>query len=282
MKYAFVKDKFVPAYSASISIQERGFRFGDGVFETIRISSGVAYQWELHCERLISGLLALKIEADISELEKLCTKLIRKNKIKNGILRISISRGIGSNGYFPTAKNSTIIIETSELPAVKKPAVNLWLSSYEKISLGALPVNTKLMQGVSSTLARLEADQNNCHEALLLNRDKHISECSSSNIFWFRDDYLFTPELSCGLVAGTTRSAILRISPFEIKEGKFSLEDILSADEIFLCNVAWQIISVQKILPVGSTNYKETKSRTGLIRKLLTQDIKNYAASKNN
>src|SRR4051812_49078958 len=121
MIFAYVKNKFFPKDQACISIEERGFKFGDGVFETIRISDSIPYQWDLHLARLKEGIDALKIPADLANLYALSLELIRKNNVKEGLLRISVSRGIGSNGYLPTTDNAgstTLVIETQDFPSL--------------------------------------------------------------------------------------------------------------------------------------------------------------------
>lgn len=276
MAYAYINGKFVAGKDATISIKERGFRFGDGVFETIRIYGGIPYQWELHQQRLSSGLDAVKIKVATNGLKKTADALIKKNKIKNGILRISVSRGVGSQGYLPLNCTPTVVMETGDLSKTPAKPVDLWLSSYQKLSINALPSNAKTMQGLNSTLARMEAQENKCFEALQVNADRQICECSSGNIFWFNGDVLYTPALSCGLVAGTTRAAILRLSKYKTVEGKFLVDELSHADEVFICNAAWQILSVKNLKPLGFT--WQATEKTKEIHAQLKKDIKRYAA----
>lgn len=274
--HSYVNGQYVPQEGALISVQDRGFRFGDGVFDTIAVHDYAPYQWAQHLARITEGLEALRIEYDTSDLADICKKLLHQNHLQNGFLRITISRGCGSRGYLPVITTSaTVVIET--LPAIHafSDMVSLWKSSYMKPSKKAFPVQYKTMQGLNSTLARLEAHDNHCFDALLLNEHDVVCESSSANIFWYKNNALFTPSLECGVLAGTTREAIIRLSPVEVNEGRFTLQDLMSADSVFLTNVSWQILPVKQFMPnhvVWSTDI-DTYSE---LFTLMKEDIATY------
>ena len=114
-KYIFKNQQLIDETQAEVSINERGFLFGDGIFETCKIFNGKIYNFKSHLARIVAGLKALKFNDDISDLEKKSLKLIAKNQVKEGILRISISRGIGSKGYLPDLETKALtIIQTYE------------------------------------------------------------------------------------------------------------------------------------------------------------------------
>jgi aminodeoxychorismate lyase len=269
IEYSFVKGNFLPANQAKISITERGFRFGDGVFETIYIHNAKPYQWALHLKRLKQGLAELKINTDLSKLERNSLLLIKKNNITKGFLRISVSRGIGSIGYLPTSKKATIIIETVKVKKIDKAAKTLAISQYQKLPLASLPTNSKLMQGVGSTLARLEAQEKGVFDVLLLGDKGQVCETSSANIFWYKKGKLYTPSLDSSIVEGTTRAAVARLSPYPVIEGNYKLKDLKGAEEVFICNVAWGIMPIKEIQSVEK--YQKT-TITGQLAQLLQQD----------
>ncbi|MBV8939250.1 MAG: aminotransferase class IV, partial [Alphaproteobacteria bacterium] len=101
----YLNDRFVPAGEASVSVQDRGFRFGDGVFETIALRRGEPYQWAFHMQRLEAGLAALRISFNTAPLLGICTELLARNGAESGLLRIAVSRGVGSQGYLPLSGN---------------------------------------------------------------------------------------------------------------------------------------------------------------------------------
>lgn len=239
----YLNDDFLPADQAKISINDRGFRFGDGLFETIRVEKGAPLHWLQHMQRLEDGLKALKIQYDVGGLEDVCLELLAKNELQEGLARIAITRGEGGRGYLPDPKSSpTVLLETFPLPEKPQEPVQLWVSSYQKISKKALPVHVKMAQGLNSTLARMEAQEHGCFEAILLNEHGHICECSSSNIFWEKDGALYTPDESCGLLPGVMRQQVIDESELPVKTGEYTLEDIKQADRVFVTNVAWGII----------------------------------------
>ncbi len=275
MEWVYVKDRFVARTDAVISIEERGFRFGDGVFETIRVVEGVPYQWELHLKRLHDGLKAVKISYPDGTLLALAKELLQKNAVVQGFLRLSISRGIGSQGYLPTGGSPLLVMETlPPTPAISAP-VDLWISTYEKPSARSCPVNAKTMQGLHSTLARLQAHEVHCADAVILNAQGHICEASSGNIFWVKDDILHTPSLETGLLPGTIRDAVIRLAPMMVVQGRFGIEHLEVADEVFLTNVSWLTLPVQKLHPAGVVYQDHEYARE--IRRLLDEDMRRYA-----
>ena len=250
MKF-LINSQFYEENAALISVNERGFRFGDGVFETISFCNTAPYLWEYHIQRLQAGLKALRIHYEIDNLLPQAIDLLGENSLENGILRIYISRGIGSQGYLPTGNQPTIVIQVLEKPTPPTQSVDLWLSDYKKNSLQALPVNCKLSQGVNSTLAKMQAVDNNCYDALQLNLENYVSETSSSNIFWLKNGILHTPSLDCDALAGVTRRRIMEISPYKIEQGKYKISDLEKAEAVILTNSAYGIISVRSLFPQG-------------------------------
>ncbi len=274
--YVYLNGDRVRADKAFISIQDRGFRFGDGLFETIGVYRSRPYLLAQHLRRLSEGAKALRIPIDIKETATLCERLLRSNKVNNGILRIVISRGSGSLGYLPASHQPTVLIETQAKPAAQKRPVKLWLSTYEKISPRALPVRYKLGQGLSSTLARMEAQAQGCDEALLLNAQKKICEASASNIFWLRGGTLYTPALTCGILPGVIREAVMKLSPWPVREGAYVLAQLHKAEAVVLTNSVHEILPVASLGPKGYAWRSETLAKTLL--KLLHADISKHIA----
>lgn len=253
MTYCIVNGQCVPAKEATISIHDRGFRLGDGVFETLALHGGVPYQYDWHITRLEQGLAALKIPFDAARLREHCRALVRRNGAKDGLLRLQVTRGAGSRGYLPAPDNesggASFVVET--LPPAPAPAepVRLWQSSLQKISAAALPVHAKLCQGVNSMLARMEAVENGCFEALLLNARQQLCETSSGNLFWVEGGRIYTPAAACGLLGGSTRAALKRLA--EVAEAEAPLEALLAAQAVFISSVAWPLLPVSELLPTG-------------------------------
>lgn len=271
MSIIYMNGQFLSAEQALIPVADRGFRFGDGVFETIRVYAGVAYQLEWHLERLQRGLTAIKIVCGVQRAA--CNQLIEKNNLQNGFLRIAISRGVGSHGYLPQADiKPTIVMETLPLSDVPESA-SLYLSQFRKTSPSSLPTNYKLAQGMNSTLARMEAQEHGCFEALQLTPDDFVSEASSSNFFWVKDDVIYTPALEAGCLEGSTRAALMRLT--KIEEIMALPSGLESADEVFITNCAWGVLPVTSLKPQG-WNWKIGKIAKQL-QTALKHDIEQYA-----
>ena len=252
MAYSIFNGELIEENCARISPQDRGFRYGDGIFETLRVHNGAPYQFAWHMRRLAQGLAAIRIMYDVQALAGYCRVLLEKNNITNGLIRIHISRGVGGRGYLPDSHMTpTLLIET--MPEPEKPAkpIVIWHSSYQKISLASLPTNSKISQGLNSTLARMEAADNQCFDALLLNEKNELCETSSANIFWVRNNEIYTPSLECGALEGSIRAAVIRLSPYKIYEVKAAIEELKEADEVFITNAAWKILSVSELRPSG-------------------------------
>ena len=245
MSISYVKGQFVPAENAVISVQERGLRYGDGLFESIKIQQGKARHLHRPLRRMEAGLKTLRFRSLTTSLEQVCTALIEQNNASEGILRLSVSRGIGSDGYLPTVREEpTIIGEIMPLPEFNDEPINLWLANWQKPSLKALPVEAKIANGLNSTLARLEAYDNDCQEALMLNAQGAICEASSANIFWRIGGLIYTPSAKCGILKGIAREIL--IEKLQVHQGAFDLDSLINADSVMICN------SIRGAMPVVS------------------------------
>ncbi len=254
MKFSYIKDKFVLEQDAVISIKDRGFRFADSVFETIKIKNFLLLDFSLHLKRLKQGLKDYKIIfLEINNLEKLSLELIKRNKQKEGFLRITITRGEGSVGY-KAKKNiiANLIIETENLRKISDSPFFLFLSSYQKISKKSLPTHNKLSQSMNSILSVMEAKENDCDDALLINQENNICETSCANFFAIKDNKIYTPPLTDSLVAGIVRQKLLK--KYFIIEKSISLNELKKYQLIFISNISLDIKEI-----------KEIKSNSGLI-----------------
>lgn len=250
--YAYVNGRFLLAANAVVSISDRGFRLGDGVFETIKVVGGVPFQWNVHEHRLMQGLADLRIALIETDLKSTIKKLLHKNKMSHGFVRVAISRGVGSQGYRPAPNiTPTIVMETLALPENNPKAAHCYLSKYTKPALSSLPVNSKISHGINSTLALLEAADHGCDEALLLNSQGQLCEAASGNIFWFEDGMLYTPSLDVGCLNGTTRDAIIRISPYRVRMQAGGIEALHHAHAVFLTNCNWGVLPIVSLEPQG-------------------------------
>lgn len=275
--YSCLNGQYLRAHRAAVAVSDRGFRFGDGVFETIRLESGVPYQWETHLARLAAGLAALRIPAPEVDWADAARRLMRKNKSGDGFLRLAVSRGAGSRGYLPhpPAMPATWLIEQlPPLPAPDAPC-RLWLSARPRVPLPCLPVNAKLAQGVGSTLALMEAQDHACDEALQLTTSGLLCETASANLFWIQGGIVFTPSLDTGCLAGTTREALLRLSPAPTRMVAEEIAALESAEAVFVSNTRLGIWPVSSLQPMGWT-WPTRHPLLAQLQQALTQDRADY------
>lgn len=239
MTWCYINGDYIGRAQAHLSVQDRGFRFGDGLFETIACYGGQPYQWDFHMDRLARGLAALRITAPAIEWRMIIDELLTRNLVRDGFIRIAISRGVGSRGYRPLPDiTPTVVIECMKRPEMEETPAKLWVSSQIRPSHPSLLTRFKTAQGLSSTLAVMEARDAGHDDALMLNEKGHICETSSANLFWVNNDTLYTPALDTGCLEGSTRAAVLRLSPVPVTETHAALEKLTHADGAFLTNCA--------------------------------------------
>ena len=210
----FLNGQFVPEEQAVVSVFDRSFLYGDGLFETMRIRNGKPFRWERHMERLTQGAKFLDIQMLFTEnaLRTFVAELVTRNQMPEALLRLSLSRGIGRRGYSPKGADHPSVVMSLH-PAPKNDVSSLWRLI---TSTFRLPTNEPLAQfktcnKLPQVLARAEADAAGADEALLLNTEGHIVEASSSNLFWIERDTVCTAPLASGILPGVTRTVVLEI-----------------------------------------------------------------------
>lgn len=216
-----------------VSVFDRSFLYGDGLFETMRVANGKPFRWWQHMERLRKGgdFLGIKIPFACKSLEKFAIELIAKNQMPDALLRLTVSRGVGLRGYSPKGADKPIVVMTLH-PApgapASGPARSGALSKHAGSETGAsqawklvtasfrLPAGEKLAHfktanKLAQVLARAEADAAGADEALLCNTEGFVVEGASSNLFWIDGDTICTPSLASGILAGVTRAVTLEL-----------------------------------------------------------------------
>jgi aminodeoxychorismate lyase len=260
----FLNGRFVPEEHAVVSVLDRGFLYGDGLFETMRIFNGKPFRWAQHLERLRRGAEFLKIKTPFSSetLRDFAGELIAKNQMPDALLRVTLSRGIGVRGYSPKgAETPTFVMSLHPAPARSGPVEaggkrgdspprwKLIISSHR------LPANEPLAQfktcnKLPQILARAEADAAGADEALLLNTDGFVVEGASSNLFWIEQNTICTPPLASGVLPGVTRavvSEICQMLSLKINEANIRAEELKKADGIFVSLSSFGIVEAASL-----------------------------------
>jgi aminodeoxychorismate lyase len=212
----FLNGRFVPEEQAVVSAFDRGFLYGDGLFEAIRIFNGKPFRWQQHLERLQRGLEFLKFSSPYSaaELRGFAEELVAQNKMPDSLLRLTISRGVGKRGYSPIGANSpSVVLSLHPVAAAQSSNPPRWSLITSNVRLPAHEplAQFKTCAKIPQILARAEADTAGADEALLLNNEGFVVEASSSNLFWLQDETVCTSPLPAGILPGVTRSVVLEL-----------------------------------------------------------------------
>jgi branched-chain amino acid aminotransferase len=253
--FVFLNGKFVPEKKAVISVFDRGFLYGDGLFETIRVVHGRPFLWAEHMERLKAGAKFLKIKLPFSprRLGGFARELIARNKMPDSLLRISVSRGVGTLGYSPKDTDKpTLVMSLRTLPKrdLERPPGWRLITSSIRVATNDPLARFKTSNKLAQVLARAQADNAGADEALLVNTDGLVAEATSGNVFWIKRDTIYTPPLTAGILPGVTRAIVFEIAAglnISIREKNIRLDDLQEADGVFLSLTSLGIVEVQAL-----------------------------------
>lgn len=241
----FLRDQFVPEEQATVSIFDRGFLYGDGLFETMRLYAGRPFRWEQHMDRLERGAAVLRIALPKSTgaMRKLVDQLVSLNELPDAILRITVSRGRGSRGYSPKGCHDPTLAMILYPPSLElKETPRPWrlvTSRTQQVGLGTIdPLSSlKSCNRLHNVLARAEAEDAGADEALFWNVRREITEGTSSNVFWVDRGNIHTPPLSAGALAGVTRGVVAELSRslgWKFQEGTVTPDGLRKVQGVFL------------------------------------------------
>jgi branched-chain amino acid aminotransferase len=210
----FLNGRFVPEAQAFVPINDRGFMYGDGLFETLRVCQGRPFRMAQHLERMTRGADFLKIECPFSpkELQDIAGQLIEQNRMPEAILRVTLTRGPGERGYAPKADaRPTVVMTLHDAAPLNQPVQwHLMTSSYR--ILAADPLSSfKTLSKLGQVMARGEAVERGADEALLINSNGEVAETTSGNLFWVYQDTICTVPTGRGVLPGITRAVVLEI-----------------------------------------------------------------------
>ncbi len=255
LPWVLLNGRFVRAEKAVVSVFDRSFQLGDGLFETLRVIRGCPIQWRAHWRRFAATARWLNIRLPFSgpACRASLNELLNRNGVRDAILRLHLSRGPGQRGYSPKgAVNPTLLMALYPAPVVEpgQPrTVRLGLSSFRLDSHNPTQQH-KSSSRVLHVLAKAEADNDGYDDALLLDARGRVLEATSSNIFWFRGQTLVTPPLSAGILPGTTRAHVIKLAKrkgLAVEEQLASVAQIVRGKGAFLTVSTSGIIAVTKI-----------------------------------
>jgi aminodeoxychorismate lyase len=210
----FLNGQFVPEQQAVISVNDRGFMYGDGLFETMRVCGGRPFRLAQHLERLTRGADFLKIKCPFAPraLQEFAGQLIGQNKMPGAILRLTLTRGPGERGYTPRADGRpTVVMTLHDAPSLEDPIQWSLITSSYRIPAADPLSSFKTLGKLTHVMARSEAVEQGADEALLINTNGEVAETAGGNLFWVYDEKICTVPTGRGVLPGITRAVVLEI-----------------------------------------------------------------------
>lgn len=256
MEKIVLNGKFLGKEELQLKPDNHSYRYGDGLFETIKVIDGNILFKEEHFERLVHGLSILKYKKPYSfSFEKLCGEIInlcRRNQCENSArVRLSLSRGNG--GIRDCDDNMSYLIEcwplkgTNRITSEQGLKIGIYPDAYKSCDIFS---NIKSANYLPYVMAANWASENELDDALILNQHKRICDATIANVFWVKANKVYTPPLSEGCIAGIMRKKLLASkihgNDYDISEKELQADMLLNADEIFLTNVIKGIMWVSK------------------------------------
>ncbi len=257
----FIDGKWYPKSEAKISVFDHGLLYGDGVFEGIRAYGGLVFKLKEHLERLWESAHTLMLEIPMSpkEMEKAIIGTLQRNGLIDAYIRVVVTRGTGDLGLDPAkCKKATVFIITDKIALYPE---SLYRDGLDIVTVPTVrnlneAVNpaVKSLNYLNNILAKIEAKNAGCIEALMLNAQGYVAECTGDNVFMIKEEsgkpILLTPPSYLGALKGITRQAIIEIAQAKklaFEERVLTRHDLFNAREVFLTGTAAEVIPVVKI-----------------------------------
>ena len=253
----YLDGKWYPKSEAKISVFDHGLLYGDGVFEGIRSYNGLVFKLKEHLDRLYESAhtIMLKIPVTQKEMTGIIVETLQRNRLRDAYIRVVVTRGTGDLGLDPEkCKRPTLLVITDKIVLYPE---TLYKKGLEIITVPTVrnhpeAVNPaiKSLNYLNNILAKIEATHSGYREALLLNHQGYVAECTGDNIFMVKNGTLITPPTYIGALKGITRCAILdlaRRKKIPVEERILTRHDLFNAHEVFLTGTAAEVIPVVKI-----------------------------------
>jgi len=253
----YIDGKFYSEKNATVSVFDHGLLYGDGIFEGIRAYNGRVFKLKEHIDRLYYSAKAILLEIPITheEMMKAVVDTCRANKLRECYIRLVVTRGPGGLGLNPKRCKKPVIIIIAD-------KIQLYPPEYYQKGLEIITVPTvrnlhsavnpaiKSLNYLNNILAKIEANNGGVEEAIMLNAEGYVAECTGDNIFLVKGNTLLTPPLSAGALYGITRGVVMELAAelgLKVSEPNLTRYDVFNADECFLTGTGAELIPVVKV-----------------------------------
>ncbi len=253
----FIDGKYYDEKNAKISVFDHGLLYGDGIFEGIRAYHGSVFRLKEHIDRLFYSAKAILLTIPMShaELTKAVLETCRRNKLRDCYIRLVVTRGVGTLGLNPrSCKAPSVIIIAGNIqiypPELYARGMDIITVPTTRNLHSALNPAIKSLNYLNNILARIEANNSGYEEAVMLNAEGFVAECTVENIFIVNGRKLMTPPLSAGALYGVTREAVMELAAqmgLAVSEPNLTRYDLFNAEECFLTGTGAEIVPVVKI-----------------------------------
>lgn len=256
-KIIYLDGEYVSENEAKVSVFDHGVLYGDGVFEGIRAYNGRIFRCGEHIDRLYNAAKAIMLNIPLTkeEMTGVLLETCRKNEIKDGYIRLVVTRGKGDLGLNPVSCKvatvfciaGSITLYPEEMYTKGMPIITA-VQRRNKATI--VDPQVKSLNYLNNILAKMEANRAGVPEALMLNHDGIVAECTGDNIFIVKNNVIYTPPIHIGILDGITRNAVVEIAKnlgYQVEEKEFTLFNVYSADECFLTGTAAEAIPVTSV-----------------------------------
>lgn len=256
-QWIYLDGEFVTKENAKVSVFDHGFLYGDGIFEGIRIYNGNIFKCKEHLDRLYDSAKSIDLVIPLAydELLEAMAETIRRNDMRNGYIRIVVSRGAGNLGLDPRrCPKPTVLIIVEQLAIYSEEA---YLNGLKAVSVAqrrnipdALNPKIKSLNYLNNILVKIQSNFAGADEAIMMNAQGYVTEGSGDNIFIVKNGVVTTPPCYLGALEGITRQAIIDLCDklgIKLKEEPFSMHDVYIADEVFFTGTAAEVIAAREI-----------------------------------
>lgn len=252
----YIDGKIVEESEAKISVFDHGLLYGDGIFEGIRFYSGRVFRLEEHLERLWESAQAicLTIPLSLDAMREALLETIRANELRDGYIRLVVTRGKGTLGLSPYNCTPSVIIIAANIALYPAEAYEKGLTvvtcATRRVAPAALSPAVKSLNYLNNIMAKIEALNAGAAEGLMLNEQGYVAECTGDNIFVLKKGTLFTPPVSAGALKGVTRKVVFELAEalnIPLVEQEMTRYDVYTADECFLTGTAAEVIPLVEL-----------------------------------
>ncbi len=253
----YIDGKYFDEKNAKISVFDHGLLYGDGVFEGIRAYYGSVFKLAEHIDRLYCSAKAILLTIPLSptELTKAVVATCRRNQIRNGYIRLVVTRGVGNLGLDPNkCKRASVIIIADKIqlypPKFYERGMEIITVPTARNLHSALNPAIKSLNYLNNILAKIEAGIGGYEEAIMLNAEGFVAECTGDNVFILKGNRLMTPPLSAGALYGITRGVVMELAReygLEVSEPNLTRYDLFNAEECFLTGTGAELVPIVKI-----------------------------------